>query len=334
MPPHIIILGAGITGLTTALAIQQFSSAQEKPTITIYELRSGPSTIGGAVNLTPKALRYLDYLGVYSLFLSRKQGAECRKIDLLDLYTGDKYAEVDFEGTTGRGMGHTEEQRFVARRVRRAEIQEALLEKCRAVKGIEVVFGQAVEQITETEDGLKLRFKDGEVVNGTLLLGCDGIHSAARKLLVEPDRKPKYTGVATAMACINLRAGTKLPWQTTALITSRRGSLMASYFDPSRDKQYIAAVMETKEVADKEGWRVRGAAQESMKKDIQERFQSPGMPEIGEMITDAQEWSLYPVYALPPRGNWVSPGKKCILLGDSAHAVRPVQFPTFWRNLN
>ncbi|KAJ8606196.1 hypothetical protein MRB53_041138 [Persea americana] len=208
-----------------------------------------PSTIGGAVNLTPKALRYLDYLGVYSLFLSREQGAECRKIDLLDLYTGSKYAEVDFEGTTGRGMGHTEEQRFVARRVRRAEIQEALLEKCRAVKGIEVVFGQAVEQITETEDGVTLRFKD--------------------------DRKPKYTGVATAMACIDLRA-----WYKDSMADDCTHHIQTRKFDGQllrllEDKQYIAAVMETKEVADKEGWRVRGAAQESMKKDIQERFQSP-----------------------------------------------------------
>ncbi|WPH03526.1 Salicylate hydroxylase [Acrodontium crateriforme] len=193
---------------------------------------------------------------------------------------------------------------------------------CRA-KGIEVVFGRGVEGIREVRDWVELRFGDGEVVNATVLLGCDGIHSATRKLLVEPDRKPKYTGVAVAMSCINLRTHTRIPWQTTALITSRRRSFMASYFDSSKKQQYIAAVMETEEVGDKEGWRVKGAAQETIKKDIQERFHSPAMPEIGEMITDAQEWNLYPVYALPPRGKWISPGKKCILLGDAVHAMPP-----------
>lgn len=45
------------------------------------------------------------------------------------------------------------------------------------------------------------------------------------------------------------------------------------------------------------------------------------MPELATMIEDAGEWSLYPVYVLPGEGKWISPGGKCILVGDAAHAV-------------
>jgi salicylate hydroxylase len=45
------------------------------------------------------------------------------------------------------------------------------------------------------------------------------------------------------------------------------------------------------------------------------------MPELAELVDQVGEWMLYPVYKLPPRGQWSSQGGRAILLGDSAHAV-------------
>lgn len=45
----IAVLGAGITGLTVALALQKHL-ADRKPSITVFEVRQTPSTIGGAVS--------------------------------------------------------------------------------------------------------------------------------------------------------------------------------------------------------------------------------------------------------------------------------------------
>jgi salicylate hydroxylase len=61
-PLQILILGGGIAGLTTALSLTKFSPSPP-PTITIFEIRPEPATIGGAVNLTPNALRLLSHLG-------------------------------------------------------------------------------------------------------------------------------------------------------------------------------------------------------------------------------------------------------------------------------
>lgn len=320
MALKVLILGGGIAGLTSALAIRK-NLPSPKPTITVYEIRPGPSTIGGAVNLTPKALRYLKHLGVYDVMLAEKIGAECKVIDLIDLYSGKKFSEVDFSGPDGNGIGKTEEEKFVARRVERYELQASLLQACKSEQGIEVVFGKRTTRIEESDDGVRLIFADGDVSAGDLLIGCDGIHSAARTLLIDSDRIPKYTGVSAAMARTKLRPETRLKWEVTGLTSSRRGSLMASYMEPTRTQQYVAAVMEVTEVTSREGWRIRGSDQKAMKDDLLDRFKCESMPELAEMIEDAGDWSLYPVYALPPRGKWSSPGGKCFLLGDAAHAV-------------
>ena len=101
---------------------------------------------------------------------------------------------------------------------------------------------------------------------------------------------------------------------------------MSSYFEPTRTKQYIAAVMEVTEVASRDGWKLRGADQDGIKADIMERFKCDTMPELAALVEDAGEWTLYPSYALPPKGQWTSKGapgggQSCILLGDAAHAV-------------
>jgi glycine/D-amino acid oxidase-like deaminating enzyme len=47
---HIVIVGAGIAGLASALAVTQYFGA---PKITLVELRPVLSPIGGAIGLTP-----------------------------------------------------------------------------------------------------------------------------------------------------------------------------------------------------------------------------------------------------------------------------------------
>lgn len=320
---HIVIMGAGITGLTSALAIRKHLP-DPKPEITIIEVRPTPSNIGGAVNLTPKALRYLDYLGVFKSMVSKGVGAECKVIDIFDMYSGAKISEVDFRGPDGDGIGRQQNKKFLARRVMRSQLQEALLQAVKVQKDTKILWGKKVTKIEETKpgEGVRLHVQDGDEIKGDLLLGCDGIHSATRSLLVEPDRQPTYTGISVVMATAKIRPGTQLHWETTGLTSSRRGSFMASYFDEKRKDQYIAVVMEIAEVRDREGWKIRGSDQNAIKTDILERFKCETMPELAELAEDAGEWTLYPTHKLPPHGRWTSSGgQSCILLGDAAHAV-------------
>jgi hypothetical protein len=60
-PINVAIIGAGLSGLSLALALHQ----QNIPS-TLYERNDAPLNIGGAVMLSPNALKVLDALSVYS----------------------------------------------------------------------------------------------------------------------------------------------------------------------------------------------------------------------------------------------------------------------------
>lgn len=59
-PTDVAIIGAGLSGLALALSLHK----QSIP-CTVYEARSASLDIGGAIMLSPNALRILDAVGIY-----------------------------------------------------------------------------------------------------------------------------------------------------------------------------------------------------------------------------------------------------------------------------
>ena len=100
----IIILGGGVAGLTTALALTKFAPSGQIPKIRIFEIRPVPATIGGAVNLTPNALRLLDHLGALQIIKDNGYGETINAIEVFNIY-GGKIAESSFSGPDGNGLG-------------------------------------------------------------------------------------------------------------------------------------------------------------------------------------------------------------------------------------
>src|ERR1700753_4224355 len=102
---QVLILGGGIAGLTTALALTKFAPAGKVPKIQIFEIRPVPATIGGAVNLTPNALRLLDHLGALPVIRENDYGMTINAVEIFDLYSG-KLAESSFRGPNGDVIGN------------------------------------------------------------------------------------------------------------------------------------------------------------------------------------------------------------------------------------
>jgi 2-polyprenyl-6-methoxyphenol hydroxylase-like FAD-dependent oxidoreductase len=298
MPKKCLIIGAGIAGLTAALALSKTGIE-----CTIHELRPTPSTIGGSINLTPNALRLLEYLDVDV----EVYGCRVDSIEIFSLHTGKALGEMPFS-------------KFgPALRILREELLRALLSAVGKMR-IEIIYGRKLVGIRDEVDQEKVVgiFEDGEEVNADFVLGCDGIHSAVRTQYVEPSRLPVYTGVAIAYSVIDGK-DIHVHFQQTSVNSGRFGSLLTSYVDPDRRKIYLGAVMETPEEDNKQGWKVRGNDSQRTRNEMDRRYRVSAIPCLDKLVEKADNFVFYPVYNLGPGGIW-SRGR-VLLLGDAAHGV-------------
>ena len=131
--------------------------------ITIVELRPALQTIGGAINVTPLAMRYLDYLGAGIRLRSRAIDLN-DGLDYVSLRTGQRI------GNIWGGIG--------SMRAARQAVVESLLQTIEEDHAgtIDVQWGRKVTAITEHEEQVVLRFDDKTTLRGDVLLGCDGLH--------------------------------------------------------------------------------------------------------------------------------------------------------------
>lgn len=83
----------------------------------------------------------------------------------------------------------------------------------------------------------------------------------------------------------------------------------------------MAAIVESPGSGCRDSLQSSDQEKKDMKADLLQRFHSDAFPEMGQLICDAHEWTLYRVHSLPAGGKWISPGGRCTLLSDAAHAV-------------
>ncbi|OBT83516.1 hypothetical protein VE02_07368 [Pseudogymnoascus sp. 03VT05] len=267
MPPQrATIIGLGVSGALLALSLNRYSSTIP----TIYELRPSPSTLGGAINLTPPVSRILASLGL--LAAAKEIAFETKEID-----------------------------RHTSLRIERALLLELLIRALDEV-GVRVVFGKRLEGVREVDEGkVAAVFANGGEVESELLFGCDGIHSLVRGAYVEPDRKATYSGLSSAYGFSATPEGLigKEGFEGTAVASGMRWSIIASYCGPRKEKVFVGALMEVKAPdGDKDGWRGKGAMGAEAKKELVERF-GGGDPVFKDVVEGVEEWSFFPG---PPGG--------------------------------
>jgi 5-methylphenazine-1-carboxylate 1-monooxygenase len=182
----IIIVGAGVGGLTLGLALHAAGIPCR-----IFESAAEIRPIGVGINLLPHASKELAALGLE---------AELAKIAIAttDATFFNRFGQLIYQEPLGRAAGYEHPQFSI----HRGDLQLVLLEAFRARAGHDRLHTShhcvAVEQ---DASGVSVHFTDGPsgarrgTIRGRVAIACDGINSAVRKQFFPDEGEPRYSGV-------------------------------------------------------------------------------------------------------------------------------------------
>jgi 5-methylphenazine-1-carboxylate 1-monooxygenase len=180
----VVIAGAGIGGLATALTLQQIGVR-----CVVLESVREMRPLGVGINLQPNAVRELYELGISERELD-EVGIPAREWALVGLNGREIYSEP-----RGRLAGYNWPQYAV----HRGQLQQLLYERTIKQIGRQAVHLDArVTGYRKCSDGtvtvlVAHSHGDGSEIHGRLLIGADGIHSAVREQM-HPSQPPIHWG--------------------------------------------------------------------------------------------------------------------------------------------
>ncbi|WP_405831032.1 MULTISPECIES: FAD-dependent oxidoreductase [unclassified Streptomyces] len=180
---RILIVGAGIGGLATALSV-----AARGHRVTVLERRAEIAEPGVGTQLSPNGFHALDRIGSDRVVRAvRRQAVFTDELRLMDAVTGERIAGMPLTGRYPQRFGNP----YAV--LHRGEFHSALLDACRAAPGIELLTGEPVAWYEQTPDRVTAVTTAGRRFTGSALIAADGIRSAVRRRLVG-DGDPKVSG--------------------------------------------------------------------------------------------------------------------------------------------
>lgn len=191
---HVAVVGAGIAGVALAITLHHRNIP-----VTLYEQASAIGEMGAGVSFGPNAIAAMKvcHPGISEAFeniCTRNMGPSKQNVwfDYLDGHSMGT-------STSAQNPGHQDIAFTISNSTGQTGVHRAqfLHELIRLVPDDIPRLKKRLDDVTEREDGkLVLKFADGSEDIADLVIGCDGIKSRVRQLMVgedHPSANPSFT---------------------------------------------------------------------------------------------------------------------------------------------
>lgn len=290
------IIGAGLGGLTAAVALTKMAGAD----VTVFEQARHLGEVGAGIGIAPNGQRGLDRLGL--LEEVERVGAPTDGPGTYMNSDGTKVANIAWSDSAGRY------RTFGAYRPDMIDILR------NAIPRDIIRLGHKLTSIDASNSGVHLGFANGATAEFDVVVGADGVHSVVRDSMMKPSA-PIYSG---SIAYRGVLDASLIPadWPMERQVWMGGGKHFMCY--PLRQREllnYVGFVPRERSV--KESWSSLGDVDELAAEFGGDEW-DPRLRGLIKLIDKTFWWGLYDREPLP---NW-SRGR-VTLLGDAAHAMLP-----------
>ena len=179
---HVIVAGAGIAGLTAALAL-----ARAGLRVTVLEQAAKLEETGAGIQLSPNATRVLIALG-----LRERLAPSVMTPQAIRVMAGGSGREI-----VRIPLGGDAERRYGAPywTIHRGDLQAALAAAAQTAQDVELKLGVRVEDFAAHVNGVTVQGRRGTQVvdeRGVALIGADGIWSSVERTQLGRQRPPRF----------------------------------------------------------------------------------------------------------------------------------------------
>jgi 2-polyprenyl-6-methoxyphenol hydroxylase-like FAD-dependent oxidoreductase len=291
-----LVIGGGIGGLSTALAL-----AQAGRKVHLVEQASTFSEIGAGLQLGPNAIRSLDRLGVWEEV--KKLAVLPRAAIIMDAITGERLSRLDL------GPKFVEHYGYPYVVAHRHDLHNILVEACRKQPEVTLETDRRVEEVVEGPDGATVRFADGDEYVSKTVVGADGIRSRTRLLIDQTE--PAFTGHVAYRGTLPMEQVLDADRDDVVLWLGPHLHLI-QYPVRAGEVYNQVAVIESK-------WYAEGREDWGSGEELAEVFANTcdAVKESLKLFSDNKKW---PIFDRDPLYDWTT--DHTVLLGDSAHAMR------------
>lgn len=292
--PSVIVAGAGIGGIATALSLSRLGLS-----VTVLEQSATLGEIGAGLQLAPNAFAALDALGVGAAV--RERAVFTERLVMMDA--------VDCSEVGAFEVGEPFRQRFgnPYAVIHRADIHTAILEHVRGNPAIELVTSCHIDAIEQDERGVTVLARDGRRYQADYLIGCDGIKSVARDVVVgDPVRVSGHVVYRAVVPAAEMPEA--LRWNAPVVWAGPNCHLV-HYPLRSGDQYNLVVTFHSREP---EVWDVRDGSKE----EVLSYFS--GIADLPRQLLHCpSSWRRWSTADRNPVDNWTE--GRITLLGDAAH---------------